>query len=61
LGQSVRLLADLLTRDSPKLPAPTHFQSLSQLFISYVQVALRLLNAGVAEHQLDHANVYAVG
>jgi hypothetical protein len=22
---------------------------------------LRLLNAGVAEHQLDHADVYAVG
>src|SRR4051812_7749145 len=50
-----------LSRDSPKLPAPTHLQSFSQFFISYVQVALRLLNARVSEHQLDDADVDAVG
>jgi len=40
---------------------PAHLQSFPQFLVRDVQVPLGLLNAGVAEHQLDHTNVHAVG
>jgi hypothetical protein len=40
---------------------PTHLQPLPQFFVGHVQVALRLLEAGVPEHQLDDADVHAIG
>jgi hypothetical protein len=40
---------------------PAHFQSPPQFFIGHIQVALRLLNARVAEHQLNDADVDTVG
>ena len=44
-----------------RLPGSTTSQPPSpQFFVGYVQVALRLLNAGMAEHQLDDADVDAV-
>jgi hypothetical protein len=39
---------------------PAHLQSSPEFLIRYVQVSLRLLNARVAEHQLDDADVDAV-
>src|SRR5207248_2326757 len=39
---------------------PTHLQPSAQFFVGDVQVALRLLNARVPEHQLDDADVDAV-
>ena len=32
---------------------PAHLQSSPEFFVRHVQVALRLLNAGVSKHQLD--------
>ena len=39
---------------------PAHLQSSPEFFIRYVQVALRLQDARVAEHQLDDPNVDAI-
>jgi hypothetical protein len=47
--------------ERPTLILPTHLQSSAQFFIGHIQVALRLLNARVSEHQLDDADVDAVG
>src|SRR5258705_9034577 len=51
-----------LRRESqrPSVVEPTHFQASPELFVRDVQVALRLLNARVAEHQLNDADVDAV-
>jgi hypothetical protein len=40
-------------------PHPGH--CLSKFFVSDVQVALRLLDVGMAEHQFDRADVHAIG
>jgi len=40
---------------------PAHFQSSPEFFVGHVQVALRLLDAGVSEQQLNDADVDAVG
>jgi hypothetical protein len=43
------------------LVSPAHLQSSSEFFVRHVQIALRLLNAGVSEHQLDDPDVHAIG
>jgi hypothetical protein len=40
---------------------PAHLQSSPEFLVRYVQVALRLLNARVAEHQLNDSDIDAVG
>ena len=40
---------------------PTHLQTLPKFFVRDVQVALRLVNARVSEHQLNDPDVDAVG
>src|SRR6185436_4876411 len=37
------------------LVLPAHFESFPEFFVGHVQVALRLLDARVSEHQLDDA------
>jgi hypothetical protein len=64
-GQSVEgeiHLRALLLADRPKLAAalPNPGHRLPQFLVSDVQVALRLLDVGMAEHQLDRADVHAV-
>src|SRR2546425_13289839 len=39
---------------------PAHLQSSPEFFVRHVQIALSLLNAGVAEHQLNDSDVYAI-
>ena len=39
---------------------PADFQTLPQFLVGHVQIALRLLDARMAEHQLNDANVDAV-
>src|SRR4029453_11075644 len=52
-----------LFSDCPQLPAafPDAGQRLPQLLVSDVQIALRRLDVGVSEHQLDDADVDAIG
>jgi hypothetical protein len=40
---------------------PAHLQSSSKFFIGHIQVTLRLLDARMAEHQLNDPDVHAVG
>jgi hypothetical protein len=49
--------------DKPKgaSPLPAHLQPSPQFIVGHIQVALRLVHARVAEHQLDDADVDAVG
>ena len=39
---------------------PAHLQPSPEFFVGHVQVALRLLGAGMAQHQLDDADVDAI-
>ena len=41
-------------------PLPAHLQPSPQFIVGHIQVALRLLHARVAEHQMDDADVDAV-
>jgi len=61
LGTIVRSIRAIL--DDPKCSCalPAHLKSLPQFLVGDVQVALGLLHARVAEHQLDDADVDAVG
>ena len=57
-------VASSASRCEPKrsaLVVPAHLQSSPQFLVGHVQVALRLLDARVSEHQLDDADVHAVG
>jgi hypothetical protein len=57
----VRRIRAILDQSKGASALPTHLETSSQFVVSHVQVTLRLLDAGVAEDQLDDADVDAVG
>jgi hypothetical protein len=56
-----RTLADRDVRQALARQFPDAGHRFTQFFVGHVQVALRLLDVGVAEHQLDRTDVDAVG
>jgi hypothetical protein len=52
----------LSARNEPQGPTspPADLQPPAQFLVGHAQVALRLLEAGVPEHQLDDADVHAI-
>ena len=63
LGQSVeetRSISFSMQAKRSAFVVPAHLQSSPEFFVRHVQVALRLLDARVSEHQLNDPDVHAV-
>jgi hypothetical protein len=57
----VRKIHAMLDQPKGARSLPTHLQPSPQFIVGHIEIAPRLLHARVAEHQLDDADVDAVG